>query len=373
MKLRVLFVSRERIRLPLAGAQRRKWEAIAAVVEPRSLAAAPAGAPAGDATFRLARPLRPRLLDGAVHYLVLPLRVARELRDFAPDAVLVQGVHEGAACLLARRLTGSRARVILDVQGDWRQSTRLYGSRLRRLLDPVTAVLAPLAVRRADAIRTISADTTALVAAWGRSPAAVFPPYVDMEAFLRRPPAPLPPEPAAVFVGSLERVKAFDTLVAAWPEVQRELPRARLHVAGSGRLEPLARGLVARFPETVRWDARLESEQVAAALDASWLLVLPSRAEGLGRVLLEAACRGRALVGADRGGIPDVVRPGENGLLVDPEDARALASALVRVLSDRAEAERLGEAARRDGEAWSVTPEQYAGLIATLVRETLAQ
>jgi glycosyltransferase involved in cell wall biosynthesis len=85
-------------------------------------------------------------------------------------------------------------------------------------------------------------------------------------------------------------------------------------------------------------------------------------------VALEAACRGRAIVGGNRAGIPDVVREDVNGLLVDPDDADGLAAALVRILSDRASAERLGAAARETGEEWGVTPETYAGKVLALVR-----
>jgi len=59
-------------------------------------------------------------------------------------------------------------------------------------------------------------------------------------------------------------------------------------------------------------------------------------------------------------------------LLVDPEDPGDLARALVRVLSDRAEAERLGRAARRTGEEWVVSPAVYGSRIETLVRDVLA-
>jgi glycosyltransferase involved in cell wall biosynthesis len=87
----------------------------------------------------------------------------------------------------------------------------------------------------------------------------------------------------------------------------------------------------------------------------------------LPRVALEAACRGRAIVGGNRAGIPDVVRQGENGLLVSPDDAVQLADALVRVLSDRAYAAELGAAARGTGEEWSVTPAEYAQKVRALV------
>jgi glycosyltransferase involved in cell wall biosynthesis len=371
MKPRVLFVSRERFSLPLDGAQKRKWDAVAEVVDHRVLAAAPDGRPRRDARFHLVGPASPRILDGALYYLLLPWRIARELRGFRPDAALVQGVHETVAFLIARRLAGSGTKVILDVQGDWHEATRLYGSPLRRLLNPLNDALAPVAVRGADAVRTVSTQTTGLVRALGVEPAAVFPSYVDAEAFLERPPAPLPETPRAVFVGVLERYKAFDTLVDAWRRVAPQVPGATLHVVGDGTMRERAQRLVADLPAQVEWSRRLTAEEVAAAMDASWLVCLPSRSEGLPRVALEGVCRGRAIVGGNRAGIPDVVQDGENGLLVDPDDPGSLAAALVRILSDRAEAERLGAAARRTGEEWGVTPAQYAAKVGSLVAGVL--
>jgi len=358
VKPKVLFVSRERFRLPLDGAQKRKWDAVASVVEHRVLAAAAAGSPARDAHFHLVATAP--VLDGPLFYLLLPWRIARELRDFRPDAALVQGIHETAAFIVARRLAGVDTRVILDVQGDWHEATRLYGSPFRRLLNPLNDALAAPAVRGADAVRTVSTQTTGLVRALGVEPAAVFPSYVDAPAFLERPPVPLPERPRAVFVGVLERYKAFDTLVAAWRLAAPRVPDAALHVVGDGSLRDLV-------PHDVEWSQRLTSEEVAAAMDDSWVFCLPSRSEGLPRVALEAASRGRAIVGGNRAGIPDVVEHGVNGLLVDPDDPQELADALVRILSDRAYAERLGSAARRTGEEWAVTPAEYAEKLRTLI------
>jgi glycosyltransferase involved in cell wall biosynthesis len=175
---------------------------------------------------------------------------------------------------------------------------------------------------------------------------------------------PLPDRPRALFVGVLERYKAFDTLIAAWKLAAPRVPEAALHVVSDGSLRDL-------LTPDVEWSPRLTAEEVADAMDRSWVFCLPSRSEGLPRVALEAAARGRAIIGGNRAGIPDVVEDGVNGYLVDPDDAAALAELLVRVLSDRALAERLGAAARRTGEEWGVTPAQYAAKVEALVRQTL--
>jgi glycosyltransferase involved in cell wall biosynthesis len=213
----------------------------------------------------------------------------------------------------------------------------------------------------------VSTQTTALVRELGVEPAATFPSYVDADAFLARPPAPLPERPRAVFVGVLERYKAFDTLVDAWRLAAPRVPDAVLHIVSDGTMRDRAERLVADLPAQTEWSPRLTAEEVAEAMDDSWLVCLPSRSEGLPRVALEAACRGRAIIGGDRAGIPDVVHDGENGLLVDPDDAGALAEALVRLLSDRRAAETFGAAARRTGEEWGVTPAEYAAKVRALV------
>jgi len=343
MKPRLLHVARAPYRWPVTGAERRKLDALGDAVELRVLAS---GENAGDDRISLVpRPL---------FHLTLPARVARELRRFRPDAVLVQGTNEAAAVLLGRRLARSDAKVILDVQGDWRQAPRLYGSPLRRLAAPATDRVARAAVRGVDAVRTVSEATTAQVRDLGVEPVATFPSYTDLVAF-GGPPEPLSDEPRVLFVGALERVKGFDVLVEAWPRVRV----GSLSIVGDGSLYALAGGL--------DWRPSRTAEQIARELDRSWALCLPSRSEGLPRVALEALSRGRAVIGSDVGGIPDVVRNEENGLLVPPGDPEALARALRRLVSDRALAERLGAQAHADAALWRVTPEQWAARIRTLV------
>jgi glycosyltransferase involved in cell wall biosynthesis len=83
--------------------------------------------------------------------------------------------------------------------------------------------------------------------------------------------------------------------------------------------------------------------------------------------VLEAFCRGRPVVGASAGGIVDLVRDDENGVLVEPEDPEALADALVDVLVERERSERLAAAAAASADEWLVTPEEFAERMRSLV------
>jgi glycosyltransferase involved in cell wall biosynthesis len=364
MRPRVLLVGRTRYRLPLAPSLAQKFDALGRELELRVLASAAPGSPTGDAIFTLVPPLRPRALDGLVFWLALPGRIARVLRAFRPEAVLCQTAYDAAAALLARRIARVPARVILEVHGDWRTSTRLYGSPARRVLGRAGDAVAAAALRRADAVRTVSPFTAGLVRELGIEPSADFPAYMDLEPF-SSPPSPLPERPVALFVGVLEAYKNVDGLAAAWRLAAPRVPGASLRIVGTGSLTGVAEALVS--DHRVRWDRVLAPDEVAAALDASWVLVLPSRSEGMGRVLVEAFCRGRGVVGTRAGSIPDLVEEGDSGLLVEPGEPAALADALVRVLSERELAERLAAGARAAAGPWLQTPEEYARRIRELV------
>ena len=373
MTPRVLFVARTRYALPLNPTLQLRFDALSAVIDWRQFGTSATGEEVTDERFTLVSRFPVARLDGAAFYGALPVRLARELRAFRPDVMIVQGAEDTALALLGRRLARSSVPVIFDVHGDWRNNTRVYGSPGRRLISPVADGLARHVLRHADAVRTVSAFTTGLVREAGVEPIATFPAYMDLRPFLETRPAPFPKHPVALFVGVLERYKAFDVLAEAWSTVVAEQPEAELHVVGAGRLETIVRSLVADPNLGVHWTERLDTEGVARALDASTLLVLPSRREGMGRVIVEAFCRGRPVVGTRSGGIPDLVEDGVNGVLVPPDDPTALADALGRVLGDRALAERLGDGARADSGTWAATPEQFAERIRDLVDAVLAR
>jgi glycosyltransferase involved in cell wall biosynthesis len=160
--------------------------------------------------------------------------------------------------------------------------------------------------------------------------------------------------PTVVFAGRLERGKGAAVLLEAFVRVVRERPEARLVIAGDGSeatgLDRSIRalGLEARV-------ARLgfvPHEQLTGRLAGAWVQAVPSLCpEPFGLVAAEAMMRGTAVIASDTGGLREVVKHGETGLLVAPGDVGALADALARLLGDAALAERLGTRGRALAEA----------------------
>jgi glycosyltransferase involved in cell wall biosynthesis len=370
---RVLMVGRTRYTLPLPGWLARKFDALERQLDYRVVASAEEGSPTTDAHFRLLPPVRPRFLDGLLFYVRCPFAIRRQVREFRPQAIIAESPYTAAAALLARSfLGGARPRVVVEVHGDWRTATRLYGSPRRKLLSPLADAVSSFAVRRSDAVRALSRYTESLVEEVRGIPVtAAFAAYMDLSAFTARPLQPLPERPTALFVGMLEAYKYIDGLAEAWRRVAPELPEARLVIVGKGSRRAVVEQLVSDLPDQVEWVEQIPPAEVAARVDAATVLVLPSRSEGLGRVIVETFARGRGLVASAVGGIPDVARDGQEAILVEPENVDALADALRRVLTDRPLAERLGAAALERFRSWHVSPAEYAAQVRSLVDASL--
>jgi glycosyltransferase involved in cell wall biosynthesis len=372
MRPRVLMVGRTRYRLPLDASLARKFDALQARLDLRVLGAAPRGASNGDRTFVLQRGTPAPTLDGPLFYGALPARIARELRRRPAEAILAQSPYEALGALAGRAIARSDAAVVVEIHGDWRTWSRLYGSPARAVVAPLADRAALVAIRHADAVRTLSSFTTSIVQDAGVEPAATFTTFTDLTAFSQPPVAPLPDRPVALFVGVLERYKNIHSIADAWRLAAPRVPDATLRVVGDGRHRDVVDALVRDLPGQVAWERRLETPAVVQALDDAWLLLLASRSEGTPRVVLEALCRGRAVVGARAGGIPDVVEEGETGLLVDPDRPDEVADALVTVLSDRGLAERLGAGGHARSSEWTYSADEYADRVVELVSRAVA-
>lgn len=206
-----------------------------------------------------------------------------------------------------------------------------------------------VAIRRADGFVAINAPIRDELLSWGAEPSRIHPVPngVDLERF--RPPTLTErrearealrvavDRPLAVYTGRLAPEKGVDVLVGAWPRVLAAVPGARLLLVGQGdereRLLASARALgVLPFVELPG------SGDAAQALRAADVAVLPSRTEGMPMALLEAMACGTPIVATAVGGSLEILRGGESGRLVPPDDPGSLADAIVNVFNDPAAA-----------------------------------
>jgi L-malate glycosyltransferase len=154
-----------------------------------------------------------------------------------------------------------------------------------------------------------------------------------------------------VTVANLRQEKAHEVLVEAASIVLRRCPEVEFVIAGNGprrrELEMLAR--TRGLESHVRFAGHVED--VPALLASSDLFVLPSRSEAFPNSVLEAMATGLPLVATRVGGIVELVQNQRTGVLVPPDDARALGHAILDLIQWRSHAIRLGRAARAEVEA----------------------
>jgi glycosyltransferase involved in cell wall biosynthesis len=312
----------------------------------------PAGLRRPAGAHALALPRLPAPVGSAVFYSAGPLlALAAAMRR--PDAAIsCQSPYEafGVTMLRAALPKSWRPPVQVEVHGDWRTATRLYGGARRQLLGPAADRVAEWTLRRADRVRVVSDSLGEQVRDAGYDgPIDQFVAYSDYHGFLGPTVGP-PTSPRALFVGVLERYKAIDVLLDAWALVVERLPEAHLTMIGGGSLRDEIATRIASdgLSSTVELLAPMARTELRQHVDAATCLVLPSRSEGLPRVVIEAMGRERPVVASAVGGVGELVEPGLTGALVPPEDAPALADALTTMLEDADGARAMGrEAGRR--------------------------
>jgi len=159
--------------------------------------------------------------------------------------------------------------------------------------------------------------------------------------------------PWLLTVARLDFHKGIDTVIRALPAIRAAFPSARYAVAGvgsrRGALEALASEL--GLADAVRLLGFVPDDDLPSLYNAADLFVLASRrydllVEGFGIAIVEASASGLPVIASRSGGIPEAIREGETGLLVDPDDPAAVTAAALRLLGDDGLRRRMGAAGR---------------------------
>ena len=263
--------------------------------------------------------------------------VSRIRRAFAPDLVHVNGA--GTSDFFHMTTAGAHpAPLLISLHGEWHYFTLGPGS------------LAAQTLRAAD--RIVACSEAILKLALRLAPevaprSSVVYNSLEIPSLAPRPLSFDPPR--LLFVGRLYCPdKGVDLALSALASAAGRFPHARLILAGDGqdraKLEKQAVQLgISGMVEFLGW---VDNDEVPSLINASTVVLVPSRIEAFGLVALEAALMARPVVASDAGGLPEVVVHGETGLIFEKDDADGLARAITFLLENPEEAMQMGQKAR---------------------------
>jgi len=194
----------------------------------------------------------------------------------------------------------------------------------------------------------------------------LIPRFVEDRFFQVDPTDGILEESRIVFVGRFSREKGIKTLMNAFNMVVKKVPEAKLRLLGEGPMRSYIEKHVQRrgLQRNVEIVGRVPYERIDMYLGDSTVFVLPSLNEGLPNALLQAMAAGLPVVASRVGGIPEVVRDGVDGILVNPGSPYELAKGITSLLMDRERAIRLGRNAKASAERYGVDKviRKYAAL-----------
>jgi glycosyltransferase involved in cell wall biosynthesis len=193
-------------------------------------------------------------------------------------------------------------------------------------------------------VMAISASTKADLVRRGFAPerVRVVPPGLDHAAYAL-PAGGAPRDPTILWIGRVEHYKRLDVMLDAMVEIRRRVPQARLTIVGDGtaRADLERQVRQSALGDAVELTGYISEADKIARLKRAAVLVNTSAKEGWGLTMIEGNACGTPGVASDVEGLRDSVRHEETGLLFPYGDARGLAAAVERVLTDPALRERL--------------------------------
>lgn len=357
-RVNVCWVSSARYDRPLSATDARKWELLAQLdkysirvigfsqsIHPRRIQQ--------SARFYLVPQPPTSLLRYLTFFaLATPLLLYLVLRHDA-RILVAQSPFEGAIAAWVKGVVGwfgRRPRLIIENHNNFEEDVFLQ--RTIPFMSAYRALMlgfARYAFSRGDALRVISTSTSERARHYApQLPQARFMTFSDTDIFQQaKRRQEVNDAMDIVYAGVLIPRKGVHLLLDAFAALDH--PSARLHLVGHRENRQYGASLQAQARELgiaarVHFVGAVSQAELADYLGAARVMALPSLSEGLGRVVVEAMLLGTPVIGSRVGGIPDLVRDGENGYLVEAGDVAALTEALRRIYE--ADVRSMGQKAR---------------------------
>lgn len=305
----------------------------------------------------------------ATFVLLFPLRLlelALIIRDFRPDVINIQCVSaQGLYLWLLHKIL--RFRLVVTLQGEQRmdahqiyQRSRLMRFMLARLLRSANYVTACSKAALVDEVENLwKSDPTKSKIIWNGVDLAEFQAIEVVPENIGKP---------YIFaIGRQVYNKGFDLLIKAFNQVVEEYPDVNLIIGGDGpehqnlRQQITELGLASR----VKLPGKLDRQETVGYFQNCLFFVLPSRYEPFGIVNLEAMAAGKAVVAFNTGGVSEIVKQDETGLLISSDDVSALANSIAHLLENPELANTMGKKGKQRVEeyfTWPAIAEKYLQL-----------
>ena len=265
------------------------------------------------------------------------LKIFWHLKKIKPDIVHVQSVGIGIPAFLSKKILEKPYIV-------WGRGSDIY------LPDKFTKSISKLVLKNADAVIALTGDMKKKMQKFCDKDISVIPNGIDLERFsnlskedIRKKLKIKEDEKVIIFVGTLRPVKGVKYLIKAMKIISPKNANTRLMLVGDGdergNLEKLVKGL--SLEEYVKFVGKVPNEKVPEYMAASDVFVLPSLSEGFPVTVLEAMASGVPIIATNVGGLPEIIKDGENGFLVEPKNPEKIAEKVLLILEDDGLRERI--------------------------------
>lgn len=252
--------------------------------------------------------------------------IVRVIEKISPDIVHAQSLGIGVPALLSKNLLKIPYVV-------WGQGSDVY------LPDWFTKLTSKTIIKNANSVIALTEDMKRAMQAIYNRDITIVPNGIDLKEYISELPVQNVEgaEKRILFVGRLHPVKGVQYLLGAMKMVHQELPEAKLILVGDGEerehLENLTDSLGIRG--CVEFAGRVPHERVKDYMNQAEVFVLSSLSEGFPVTILEAMACGLPVVATRVGGVPDIIKNGTNGYLVDTMNQEQIAEALLNLLQDK--------------------------------------
>lgn len=258
------------------------------------------------------------------------VRIFWLLKKIKPDIVHAQSIPVGIPGVLARKIL-RRPCVV------WGRGSEIY------LPWRFKEVISKLALRNADAVIALTEDMKREIRKICDKDIYVIPNGVDLERFenlsrenIRRKLEITNEQKIVIFAGTLRPIKGVKYLIQAMNIIRQKNTKASLMLIGDGEERQSLEELVkeSNLGDCVTFVGQVPNEEVLEYMAASDVFALPSLSEGFPIVSLEAMASGLPIVATKVGGLPEIIKDGENGFLVEPRNPGQIAERALLLLNN---------------------------------------